>query len=159
MIFACIICHAVFLGRMINNNLSYNCSDDITNEVSRKENENTKISIKYTAVNLVMDLFILIFNILLFLAPLIIDKCKQCLPCFSKSSGKPSINETKATSKKNCNSNDIPENHVREVIVINRFTFPERQMYHTINNNTPDPITNLDVPPTVNQGYSSNTKF
>ena len=159
MIFACIICHAVFLGRMINNNLSYDCSDDITNEVSRKENENTKISIKYTAVNLVMDLFILLFNILLFLAPLIIDKCKKCLPCFSKSSGKPSINETKATSKNNYNSNDIPEKPVREVIVNNRLPFPESQMNHPINNNTPDPITNLDVPPTINQGYGSNTKF
>ena len=42
LLFICIICHSVFLGRIIYYDLSYECSDDITNEVTKKENENTK---------------------------------------------------------------------------------------------------------------------
>jgi len=56
--FICIICHSVFLGRIIYNDLSYNCSDDLTNEVSKKENENTKKSILYTSINLALDIFL-----------------------------------------------------------------------------------------------------
>ena len=56
--FICIICHSVFLGRIIYNDLSYNYSDDLTNEVSKKENENTKKSILYTSINLALDIFL-----------------------------------------------------------------------------------------------------
>ena len=35
----------------MHNDLSYKCSDDITNEVLKKENENTKKSILYTTIN------------------------------------------------------------------------------------------------------------
>ena len=38
----CIICHSVFIGRIIHNDLFYDCSDSITNEVLRQENKNTK---------------------------------------------------------------------------------------------------------------------
>ena len=48
-----IICHSVFLSRIINNDISYNCSDDITNEVLRKERENTKKTILHTNINLI----------------------------------------------------------------------------------------------------------
>ena len=67
--FICIICHSVFLGRIIYNDLSYNCSDDLTNEVTRKENENTKKSILYTSINLGLDIFI----ILLYGLPILIN--------------------------------------------------------------------------------------
>ena len=52
-----IICHSVFLGRIMHNDLSYKCSDDITNEVLKKENENTKKSILYTTINLGLNIF------------------------------------------------------------------------------------------------------
>ena len=38
----CIICQAVFLGRINKYDLAYECSDEKTNEVSRLENLNTK---------------------------------------------------------------------------------------------------------------------
>ena len=41
-IFIFIICQSIFLGRIIKHDLSYNCSDRITNEVFRNENEKTK---------------------------------------------------------------------------------------------------------------------
>lgn len=63
----CIICHSVFLGKIIYNDLSYNCSDDITNEVSKKENQNTKASILYTSVNLGLDIFFILINVLVVL--------------------------------------------------------------------------------------------
>ena len=59
----CAISQCIFLGRMIKFDLSYKCSDEITNEVIRKENINTKKSIIYTAVNLGLDYFYILFNI------------------------------------------------------------------------------------------------
>ena len=41
---------------MIQNDVSdYNCSDSITNEIIRKENEFTKRNIIYTKINLFID--------------------------------------------------------------------------------------------------------
>ena len=54
-----IICHSVFLSRIINNDISYNCSDEITNEVLRKERKNTKKTIFHTKINLIADIFFL----------------------------------------------------------------------------------------------------
>jgi len=65
--FICIICHSVFLGKIIYNDLFYNCSDDITNEVSKKENQNTKASNLYTSVNLGLDIFFILINVLVVL--------------------------------------------------------------------------------------------
>ena len=69
---SCIICQSVFLRRMIDHDLSYNCSDKITNEILRIENLNNKNDIKYTAVNLGLDCFLVLFNLLAFLIIIII---------------------------------------------------------------------------------------
>ena len=61
-VFICFICQSVFLGRMIKFDLSYDCSDKITNEVIRKENINTQRSIKFTAINLAFDILYLLVN-------------------------------------------------------------------------------------------------
>ena len=75
----CIICQSVFLRRIIDYDLSYDCSDKITNEVLRKENLNLKESIKYTAVNLGLDCFYILFNLigfLIFIILVIIEEIK-----------------------------------------------------------------------------------
>ena len=159
LLLACIICHAVFLGRMINNNLSYDCSDDITNEVLRKENENTRKSIKYTAVNLGIDIFALLFNIILFIIFFITNKSQDGIPRPYNIGGKPSFDEIKGAPINNYNPNGFPKKPVREVIVNNALPFPENQSSYQMNDNTPDPITNLDVPPAVNQGIGTNINY
>ena len=50
------ICHCVFMGKMIYNNLSYDYSDKISNELLKKKNENTSKTILYTTLNLVVDI-------------------------------------------------------------------------------------------------------
>ena len=65
-ILVCIICHSVFLARMINNDVSYECSDKITNEVLRKEKESTHNVIIYTIINLSSDIFAIILNLFFF---------------------------------------------------------------------------------------------
>ena len=75
----CIICQSVFLRRIIDYDLSYDCSDKITNEVLRKENLNLKESIKYIAVNLGLDCFYILFNLigfLIFIILVIIEEIK-----------------------------------------------------------------------------------
>ena len=77
--FICIICQSVFLRRIIDYDLSYDCSDKITNEMLRKENLNLKESIKYTAVNLGLDCFYILFNLigfLIFIILVIIEEIK-----------------------------------------------------------------------------------
>ena len=78
----CIICQSVFLRRIIDYDLSYDCSDKITNEMLRKENLNLKESIKYTAVNLGLDCFYILFNLigfLIFIILVIIEEIKFSL--------------------------------------------------------------------------------
>ena len=75
----CIICQSVFLRRIIDYDLSYDCSDKITNEILRKENLNLKESIKYIAVNLGLDCFYILFNLigfLIFIILVIIEEIK-----------------------------------------------------------------------------------
>jgi hypothetical protein len=75
----CVICQSVFLRRIIDYDLSYDCSDKITNEVLRKENLNLKESIKYIAVNLGLDCFYILFNLigfLIFIILVIIEEIK-----------------------------------------------------------------------------------
>ena len=73
---SCIICQSVFLRRIIDHDLSYDCSDKITNEIHKIENLNNKNDIKYTAVNLGLDCFFVLFNLFAFLIIIIIDKLK-----------------------------------------------------------------------------------
>ena len=59
-----VICHSVFLGMIISYNFSYNCSDDITNELLRKENKKTNNNIIYIAINLSLDVFYVFINLI-----------------------------------------------------------------------------------------------
>ena len=61
---------------MIDHDLSYDCGDKITNEILRIENLNNKNDIKYTAVNLDLDCFFVLFNLSAFLIIIIIDYVK-----------------------------------------------------------------------------------
>ena len=61
LILVCIICQSVFLGNIIKYDFDYDCSDEITNEILRKENKNTKTTIKYIAANLGLDIFFILF--------------------------------------------------------------------------------------------------
>ena len=69
---------------LINNEISYNCSDDITNEVFRKENENIKKNIRYTKINLALDLFVFLFHVFALLIIYILDKYGYRLKNFFK---------------------------------------------------------------------------
>ena len=62
----CMICHCVFIKKIIKNDLFYECSDEITNEILNQENKNTKKTIIYTAINLTADVLINI-QLLIFL--------------------------------------------------------------------------------------------
>ena len=73
----CIICQSVFLRRIIDHDLSYDCSDKITNEILRKENLNNKNDIKYTTINLRIDCFYILFNLLAFLIIYIYEEVKN----------------------------------------------------------------------------------
>ena len=74
---SCIICQSVFLRRIIDHDLSYDCSDKITNEILRKENLNNKNDIKYTTINLRIDCFYILFNLLAFLIIYIYEEVKN----------------------------------------------------------------------------------
>ena len=62
LLLACIICHSVFLGRILSNNISYDCSDPITNELFRIQKENIDKIIIFTAVNIGIDYFIILIH-------------------------------------------------------------------------------------------------
>jgi len=74
----------IILVILINNEISYNCSDDITNEVFRKENENIKKNIRYTKINLALDLCVFLFHVFAILIIYILDKYGYRLKNFFK---------------------------------------------------------------------------
>ena len=53
-----IIYQSVFIWIMIENDLFYECSDEITNEIINQETKNTKKTIIYAAINLAADCLI-----------------------------------------------------------------------------------------------------
>ena len=66
-----IICNIVFLKAIQNNDLFYNCSDDITNEFLKNENNNTKKSITIVEINLILDIIAIFLFLIMYL-----HKCK-----------------------------------------------------------------------------------
>ena len=84
----CIICQSIFLGRIIKYDFDYDCSDQITNEILSKENKNTKRSIRYTAANLGIDIFFVLFNIFFLLIIYIEKKCKYDSYLMNKNNNK-----------------------------------------------------------------------
>ena len=159
LLLACVISQSVFLGRIINSDLSYDCSDDITNEVLRKENENTKKSIIYTGYNLGIDVFVFLTNALFPLILYIIDVCEGCLICKFDTSYSLNENENNHSTKNKNNSNNIPEEPKREVIVVNRKPKQENQINNEINNNVDTRTYDYyNIAPPAVQGTDSNSK-
>ena len=72
-----IICHSVFLGRIIHYIIFYNCSDSVTNEILRIKNKKTKIGIIFSSINLGLEVFFILANILFILYKIIKNKCCQ----------------------------------------------------------------------------------
>ena len=72
-----IICHSVFLGRIIHYIIFYNCSDSITNEILRIKNKKPKIGIIFSSINLSLEVFFILANILFILYEIIKNKCCQ----------------------------------------------------------------------------------
>ena len=159
LILACLISQSVFLGRIIKSDLSYNCSDDITNEVLRKENENTKKSIIYTAANLGIDIFVFLFNILLYPIAYLIDKCDDCYISSKNLNNKTNNNKINNSAKNINNSDGIHEMLGREINVVNRRPIQENPINYGLNNNIPHPMDDLGVPPPIVQEAGSNTKI
>ena len=172
----CIICQAVFLGRIIKYDFSYDCSDEITNEVLRLENLNTKKSIKYSAVNLGLDVFYILFNALPFLIVILWEKCSRCELnlCFKKK------DKNKYYPKGYKNQNKITIDNfnkepIREVIVKNEkpniYEKPSPRINDNnnngndinnnvnINNENINPQIDLGVPPAIEPGFTSDAKL
>ena len=149
-----IICHAVFLGRIMHNDLSYKCSDDITNEISKKENENTKKSILYTTINLGLNIFTFLINILTMVIIYLIEKFGCFLFSNNNDNNRPSIMEKNFNpGEKEFKSDNINETNDREVVVNNRMPVQDNQYINRQNHNA-----NLGVPPQIFGGESSNSK-
>ena len=169
----CIICQAVFLGRIIKYDLAYECSDEKTNEVSRLENLNTKKSILYTGVNLGLDIFYILFNVFAHLVILIKNKLEDCefeFNLFSRNKDKETNNSDYNNNKNDFNANDHYKKPIREVIVNNgtqnQYDKPldndnfNNHINKNINNNNFDtPINDLGVPPAIAPGFTSDAKL
>lgn len=77
------ICHIIFLSRIIHYDLSdYECSDIITNEILRKENLNTKKTIKFITINLVGDILAVLIIFFNFLYWILEEVCDNFVDCF-----------------------------------------------------------------------------
>jgi hypothetical protein len=79
LILSSLVCYVVFLLRIIRNDLSYDCSDKITNELFKIQNDNTKITILYSSINLGADLLSIILIILPLFYTCYEKCCKDCL--------------------------------------------------------------------------------
>ena len=136
LILVCIICQSVFLGRIIKYDFDYDCSDEITNEVLRKENINTKRSIRYTAANLGLDIFFILLNARK-LTIHIIDEYKSKLYIKNLMNN---YNDKYIASKYNS------KEEIKEVVVDNKASNSNENKIDNINNNIVAPSSNPDEP-------------
>ena len=79
--FICVICQSVALAKIMYYSLSYDCSDNITNELFSKENQNTQKQITYSALNLSLDIFFILIQVLLMICDVCHDEIKECCNC------------------------------------------------------------------------------
>ena len=102
------ICQIVFLVRIKNNDIFYNCSDVITNEILRIENENTKKTISYTKTNLIVDVFAFVIYLILFIIILLLYKYEEfkIISYLKKIMPKPNKHESNVKNNNIKNSND-----------------------------------------------------
>ena len=133
----CMICHCVFIKKIIKNDLFYECSDEITNEILNQENKNTKKTIIYTAINLTADVLINI-QLLIFL----ILVCKE-ESCFCTHQEKPPKIENLPNKHQGINEN-INKNFYN--IILNRIdTNNEIPRKNNINENNKDQKLNDNI--------------
>ena len=154
-----IICKSVFLGIIIHYDLSYNCSDAITNEVFRKENENTKYSIIFISINLGLEIFIVLFNsISILLFPYIKKYEKQKEKSFNRDNRRDNdiirynnvnnnnINNNNRNNTNRNYNNNLPRNNfqfervnnenIRRIIIQNRHIMDSQSSKGSTNDNT-----------------------
>ena len=113
-----IICQSVFLGRIIKYNFSYDCSDEITNEITRLEHLNTKKSIIYSSINLGADVLYILFNGFAFLIAVLEKKCGNCkINLFSKNKDKKTVNHKDNKNQNKIRINNFDKDSIREIIV------------------------------------------
>ena len=149
-----IISHSVFLGRIMHNDLSYKCSDEKTNELLRKENENTKKSILYTTINLGLNIFTFLVNILTMVIVYLFEKYCSLLFSDNKDNKSSSMMDKNFNpGEKDFKADNINETHDREVVVNNRMPIQDNQYTNRQNH-----IVNLGVPPQIFGGETSNSK-
>ena len=95
-----IVFEIIFLKRIIYIDLSYDCSDKITNEIIKKENEYTEKTIIYLLINLGADLLV-IFILFLFYVYI---SCECCFKNFYKYCCKDFCEACKRYYKRCCKS-------------------------------------------------------
>ena len=155
----CIICQSIFIGRIIKYNLEYNCSDEITNEIIKKETSKTKKHIIYILVNFGLDVFFILFNIFALSINFFKEKCNEC-DFFNF----PKIKKIKNNKNKNNQVNGISKAPKKEVVVNNEIpNLNNKQIGNNIinnNNNSMIPIaTGLRTHPPILAGFNSNAKL
>ena len=101
------ICQSVFIWTMIENDLFYECSDEITNEIINQETKNTKKTIIYTAINLTADCLIIIL-LLAYFCSLRESEC-DCFGCSGSIKEPKPILEPKKRSETIKNIDEEPE--------------------------------------------------
>ena len=101
------ICQSVFIRTMIENDLFYECSDEITNEIINQETKNTKKTIIYAAINLTADCLIIIL-LLAYFCSLRESEC-DCCGCSISDKEPKSILEPKKRSETIKNIDEEPE--------------------------------------------------
>ena len=75
LIISCLISHIVFLPRITKYDISgYDCSDSITNEFIRKENEDNAKQVRYIQSNFYIDVFQIVANCVILIVGLVLNK-------------------------------------------------------------------------------------
>ena len=131
-----VLCQAIFLGIIIKYNFSYDCSDEITNEISRLESLNTKKSIKYSAINLGADAFYILFNAFSFLIVILEKKCgSNEKNLVSKNKEKKNNNHKNNKEQNKIGINNFNKKPIREIIVQNKKSNIDEKSSDRINDN------------------------
>ena len=138
-LFIFIICKIIFLCGIIIHNLEYNCSDIISNEVFKKENENTKKSIFVISIDLGIELFVFLF-VTLYLILYFVTKRKEEKTNTqiknNNSHNNENINKDNYSHHNNSKSQDIMNTPVREINLLNSKIKVEQKCQENKNNDS-----------------------
>ncbi len=142
-IFVFVICQSVFLGMIVYYDLSYNCSDDKTNELLRKENRKTKNNIIFIAINLGLDAFNVFINLIYLLINNVLFKYCHYFEKYDEENKRIKSERERERERENERERERERNaqHAREIVVNRR-----------INNGTEEPIREYDA----NRGNNNN---